>query len=262
MKLQLEGLSRHLPWFIWSVLIIGGLVIVLFTLPVRWVSGLLHAKTACRVVMVEPSGSVWQGSAALGFAERRIGAKNQNDCQAPMALTERLTWRTQCDIRTLQCLTTVTYPALEKPMQIQWRPSGMVIRANQVTLPANFLEAIGNPWKTLRPRGQLFARWTDIQMGDAVSGIIRIIITNMASPISAISPLGSYQILGNIGSTANQWVLESTNGPLLLKGQGQWTPQGLQFSGEASSAPEVGDALQGLLALLGRKEGGVIRLQY
>jgi hypothetical protein len=49
---------------------------------------------------------------------------------------------------------------------------------------------------------------------------------------------------------------------LLLKGKGQWGAQGLQFSGEASSAPEVGEALQGLLALLGRKEGGVYRLQF
>ncbi len=262
MKLQLARVSQGMPKSIWLILILGAVAILIYTLPASWVSGFVEDKTNCRVVLVKPSGSVWQGSAALGFSEQGLGAKDGENCQRPLAITERFAWQTDCELKALQCLTTITYPALEKPLQILWRSSGGVIRANQVSLPANLLEAMGNPWKTLRPRGQLLARWTDIQLGDAASGIIRMMSSNMASPISAVTPLGSYEIAGNIGPKANQWILETTNGPLLLKGNGQWSAQGLQFNGEASSAPEVGEALQGLLALLGRKEGGIYRLQF
>ena len=262
MKLQLIRVSYGLLKLVWLILILGSVVILFYTLPASWVSGLLADQTACRVGLVKPSGSIWQGSAALGFSEQSLGGKDGEGCQGPTAITERFAWQMHCELKTFQCLTTITYPALEKPVQITWRSSGAVIRANQVSLPANLLEAMGNPWKTLRPRGQLLARWTDIQIGDAASGIIRIMISNMASPISAVTPLGSYEIAGSISPKASQWVLETTSGPLLLKGKGQWGAQGLQFNGEASSAPEVGEALQGLLALLGRKEGGVYRLQF
>lgn len=262
MKMALTLSPRRKPWLFWTMVAVGLVLITLICFPAKWLGGHVQQLTACRVVVTQASGSIWQGSAALGFAEQALGSSTADDCQSPIAVTERFFWDTRCNLQAFNCVSTITYPALEKPLQIFWSMSGSSVRANQVQLPANILEAFGNPWKTLRPRGQITARWTDISLGDSAFGIIRIMISNMASPISAVTPLGSYQIQGSIAPTTSQWSLETTQGPLLLKGSGQWGTAGLQFSGEANAAPEAADALQGLLALLGRKEGGTYRLQF
>jgi general secretion pathway protein N len=80
-----------------------------------------------------------------------------------------------------------------------------------------------------------------------------------------VAPLGSYEIQANLAQNASTWVLSTSNGPLLLKGEGEigYGPgsKGLQFSGEAAAAPEAEDALVGLLSLLGKREGNRYRLK-
>jgi general secretion pathway protein N len=94
------------------------------------------------------------------------------------------------------------------------------------------------------------------------SGVIRIIISNLSSPISPIKPLGAYEISANIGGDEGlSWNLSTTSGPLLLRGQGD-IKSGLHFDGEASASPEAQDSLIGLLALLGKREGAVYRLKF
>jgi general secretion pathway protein N len=43
---------------------------------------------------------------------------------------------------------------------------------------------------------------------------------------------------------------------LRLQGSGEWTGQGWRFKGEASADPQSEAALQNLLNMLGRREGG------
>jgi general secretion pathway protein N len=151
---------------------------------------------------------------------------------------------------------------------ITWSFRKTQVLGNEIKLPANALEGLGNPWSTLRPRGALTARWTDLNLGGispdskvTQSGIIRIIISNLSSPISPIKPLGSYEILTNLDASGMTWNLSTTSGPLLLKGQGD-TKAGLHFEGQAWAAAETQDSLIGLLVLLGKKEGDAYRLQF
>jgi general secretion pathway protein N len=175
----------------------------------------------------------------------------------------------------------VQFAALEQAQQIQWRLGQISIAANEIKLPANVLEGLGNPWSTLRPRGGLGARWTDLNIAPSggsegaqagSSGVIRIIISNLSSPISPVKPLGSYEIAANVAPEGLNWTLSTTNGPLLLKGQGGIADKsskmpgiaeqsGVYFSGEASASPEAQESLIGLLSLLGKKEGNVYRLK-
>lgn len=262
MKMALTITSKRISWIYWLIVAIGLVFVTLWFLPAKWLGAYVERASECRVVITYASGNIWKGSAALGFAEQALGSAIRDDCQLPIAMTERFFWHTRCELQSVNCVITITYPALEKPLEILWHNSDLTIRANQVQLPANILEAFGNPWKTLRPRGQLVARWTDISLGNSAFGIIRIMINNMASPISAVTPLGSYEIQGTIGPMAGEWTLQTTNGPLLIKGNGQWGTAGIKFLGEANATPEATEALQGLLALLGRKEGGTYRLQF
>ena len=269
MKLRLDFTRQHLPRWFWLVLIVVCGSVIIRQLPIAWVSGVLASQTACRVMLEQPAGTIWQGSAALAFSEPNI---SEGGCKEPLSVTERFHWETSCSLHLASCQSEIQFSALEQAQRIGWGFGGISIAANEIKLPANVLEGIGNPWSTLRPRGGLAARWTDLniaRMGDsegskvASSGVIRIIISNLISPISPVKPLGSYEIGANIASEGLTWNLSTTSGPLLLKGQGGIAKEaGMYFSGEASASPEAQESLIGLLSLLGKKEGDVYRLKF
>jgi len=273
MKLLIDRATVRLPLWLYVAIALLCAGVALIQFPVSWVSGFLGEQTACRVVLQEPMGTIWQGSAALGFSENNpMGG----GCKPPLAQTERFQWKTSCQLRGLSCTTEMQFSALEKPQIAQWgwaRPVTLI--GNEITLPTTILEGLGNPWSTLRPRGMLSARWTDLKWGWSggnpgaeganSSGIIRITITNLTSPISPVAPLGSYEIQANLAQNASTWVLSTSGGPLLLKGEGAIGhgpgSKGLQFTGEAAAAPGAEDALVGLLSLLGKREGNSYRLK-
>lgn len=273
MKLTLDRGKRRLSLWLYFAIALLCLGVILMQFPVSWVSKVLGEQTACRVVLQESMGTIWQGSAALGFSERNpMGGS----CKPPSAQTERFQWKTACQMASLSCTTQIQFSALEKPQIAQWGwGKSIAVLGNEVTLPTTILEGLGNPWSTLRPRGTLSARWTDLKWalgggnsgsnGSDSSGIIRITISNLTSPISPVAPLGSYEIQANLAQNASTWVLSTSSGPLLLKGEGEigYGPgsKGLQFSGEAAAAPEAEDALVGLLSLLGKREGNSYRLK-
>jgi general secretion pathway protein N len=267
MKLTLDLSHPKLPKLFWLALLIVGLWTIVWQMPASWVGRALASQTECRVMLQQATGTIWQGSAALAFSELNA---TEGACREPLAVTERFHWTSSCAISSLSCATKLQFIALDKPQLIQWQLRKTQIAANEVKLPAIVLEGLGNPWSTLRPRGQLGARWTDLVLGgifgskgdtSSHSGVIRIIISNLSSPISPIKPLGAYEISANIGDEGLNWNLSTTSGPLLLRGQGDMK-SGLHFVGEASASPEAQDSLVGLLALLGKKEGDIYRLKF
>ena len=269
MKLRLDLTRQHLPKWMWVALVFACAWVMIRQMPVAWVSGALASQTNCRVMLEQPIGTIWQGSAALAFSEPNA---SEGGCREPMSVTERFHWETSCKLLSLACQSEIQFSALEQPQLIQWQLDKTRIAANEIKLPANVLEGLGNPWSTLRPRGGLGARWTDLSIstlggsegaGAGSSGVIRIIISSLTSPISPVKPLGSYEIAANIAPEGLNWTLSTTSGPLLLKGQGGAAKQsGMHFSGEASASPEAQESLIGLLSLLGKKEGDVYRLKF
>jgi general secretion pathway protein N len=267
MKLTLDLSHPKLPKLFWLVLLLVVLWTIICQMPASWLGSVLASQTGCRVMLQQATGSIWQGSAALAFSEPNA---TEGGCREPLSVTERFHWTGSCSLSSLSCSTELQFVALDKSQLISWGLKNTQISANEVKLPANVLEGLGNPWSTLRPRGQLGARWTDLVLGGILgspsdkspqSGVIRIIISNLSSPISPIKPLGAYEISANIGDQGLSWNLSTTSGPLLLRGQGD-IKSGLHFDGEASASPEAQDSLIGLLALLGKREGGVYRLKF
>ena len=276
MKLVLDFTHPKLPKLFWAALVFACLVVMVRQMPISWVSGSLASQTGCRVMLQQPIGTIWQGSAALAFSEPNA---TEGGCRDPMSVTERFHWSTGCKLLSMTCNTELQFAAFEQPQLISWSLSKTQIAANEIKLPANVLEGLGNPWSTLRPRGELGARWTDINLVGLManlpalgagntpsSGVIRIIISNLTSPISPVKPLGGYEIAANIADTGMNWTLSTTSGPLLLKGQGEFSNKtggkAMQFAGEASASPESQESLIGLLSLLGKKEGDTYRLKF
>ena len=265
MKLALDFTYPRLPkifWFFLTFLLIG---LLCLQMPASWLTKLLASQAGCRVLVQQALGTVWQGSAALGFSE----SNEQGVCREPFALTERFSWSSSCSLNQLRCQSRIQFSALDQPLVITWSPTKIDVLANQIALPTNVLEVLGNPWSTLRPRGQLLARWTDLRFRgidlssahNTQSGSIRIIINNLGSPISPVKPLGDYEILANVDNNVITWSLSTTSGPLLLKGNGD-TKAGFHFIGQAGATVEAQDSLIGLLGLLGKKEGEAYRIQF
>ena len=268
MKLQLDFTGKRSAKI--SFVLLGFLVsgVMIWQLPASWLGASLASQGACRVLLQQPTGTIWQGSAALAFSERNL---SDGLCREPISVTERFHWKMSCQIWSLSCRTEIDFAALERPQRIEWRLGRVLVEGNQIQLSANILEGLGNPWSTLRPRGQLDARWTDLNLGakdikSGSTGVIRIIINNLSSPISPVRPLGAYEIAANLTNSGMNWILSTTSGPLLLRGQGELVNQSgskdVQFSGEASASPEAQESLIGLLSILGKKEGDVYRLKF
>lgn len=238
------------------------LAIVIWQMPIGAVANLLGSQSACRVTLYQPTGSVWNGSAAFGFSEPSL---TDGACRPPSAITERFSWKSQCSVMQGSCLVDVNFVGLDKPLLISISPGQIKVASGEIDLPATILEAFGNPWNTLRPRGQLTAHWSEIKKGVDTSGSVRININNLSSPISNVRPLGSYEIKANLEQTGTSFQIDTVAGPLLLKGKGtsdSKTSPGLHFAGGAWAAPEAEESLIGLLSLLGRKEGDTYRMQY
>lgn len=238
------------------------LAIVIRQMPIGVVANLLGNQSACRVTLHQPTGSVWNGSAAFGFSEPNLTG---GVCRPPSAITERFSWKSQCSLMQGLCQVDVNFVGLDKPLLISISPSQIKVASGEIDLPATILEAFGNPWNTLRPRGQLTAHWSEIKKGADTSGSVRININNLSSPISNVKPLGSYEIRANLEQTGTSFQIDTIAGPLLLKGKGSSDSKvgpGLHFAGGAWAAPEAEESLIGLLSLLGRKDGDTYRMQY
>ena len=162
MKLTLDLSHPKLPKLFWLVLLLVVLWIIICQMPASWLGSVLASQTGCRVMLQQSTGSIWQGSAALAFSEPNA---TEGGCREPLSATERFHWTSSCSLSSLSCSTELQFVALDKPQLISWGLKKTQISANEVKLPANVLEGLGNPWSTLRPRGQLGSRWTDLVLG-------------------------------------------------------------------------------------------------
>ena len=257
LKLNTAGTPR---WVLWLGGIIVTLIVLLWQLPARWVLATIGTQTQCRVIAESPNGSLWQGSAAIGFSEPAIDGKS---CRPALAVTERLYWQMSCSPFSLSCKVTIETPALTKPLLISIKPGEIRVADNEARLPAQILEVLGAPWTLLHPRAQLHARWTDLSFQEPnANGSIRISLNDLISPISQIQPLGSYDVQGELSSNGLNYTLSTSKGPLLLQAQGTVTPQGATGPGDANATPEMKEALTGLLNLIGKRQGDTYRLVF
>lgn len=257
LKLHTSGTPLWVFWLGGAVITV---IVLLWQFPARWALSSVGSQTQCKVLIESPTGSIWHGSAAIGFSEPAIDGKN---CRPALAVTERLSWEMSCQLLSLSCKATIQTPALSKPLQISIKPGEIRVADNEARLPAQILEVLGAPWTLLHPRAQLHARWTDLNFQSTnASGNLRISLNDLISPISQIQPLGSYDVQGELSGTGLNYTLSTSKGPLLLQAQGTISDQGATGQGEANATPEMKEALTGLLNLIGKRQGDTYRLVF
>lgn len=206
--------------------------------PAAWLGDWLEANS--RVRLLDARGTVWSGSALVGLSDGR----------QTMLLPGRLAWELKLASLSLE----LTHPAFGAPVAVSPRIGTVAIKAGRAEVPAVTLTAVGAPFNTLRPGGQLVATWTDaIVRREGFSGSMEIEWRDAQSALSTVVPLGTYRL--RLTGETGRLELETVRGPLLLQGSGTVRGTRVSFKGLASAEPGMRPALAGLLGVLGPRMG-------
>ena len=237
------------------ILLAAGLVSIALTVlafcPAAWLSSALEKQTGGRLTLGDAQGTLWRGSAFIGVAPGR------NDPVTPL-LPGRFAWR----ISPLLLLGQVDVElenkeSLEQPLKITGGWSQWQFSPDAVQLPAERLAGLGAPLNTIQPSGQMKLSWGPMQLARqgqsvALTGAMNMDLTDIASRLSQIRPLGAYRIAVNFNGTDANMELKTSSGPMLLSGTGTLKNGQFHFSGQAEAEEGQEQKLANLLNLLGQ----------
>jgi general secretion pathway protein N len=224
----------------------------LFSLPAAWLTPLIEQQTGGRLTLGDPQGSVWQGSAFAGAAADPVAPV------APM-LPGRFRW-TLSPLLLLGIVDAhIDNPeALNNPLTISGSWNAWQLGPASLQLPAERLAAIGAPLNTLQPSGRMQLSWSALELhrnpnGIDIDGRMLLELTDIASALSPVKPLGAYRMQFDWHGARARLTLSTLSGPLQMAGLGAIVNGRLQFSGEAWAQPGQEQRLAILLNLLGQQ---------
>ena len=258
MNFKFERQSFRFGWLSRLVLLACILIFAVAYFPIRWLSTSVAKMTNCQVAVLQPEGTLWKGSAQLGFSDMKLGASET--CQAPRAGTERFSWKSQCSVSDVMCKWVIQYVNTAKPLELTVQPGTIKLGSNQIELPPSLIEVAGGVLRSLHLRGKLVIRWDDLSWDSSPRGLVEVKFLQVTSPISPVKPLGSYALTFQLAQEL-KLDFSTINGPLLLTANGVVEKGRLSLQGEATAPAESIDALIGLLSIIGKKDGAVYRFK-
>lgn len=231
--------------------------------PAYWLAQWVALASDQRMLLQEPQGTVWNGSAQWVLNE---GPRNKD--VATTSLPTRVTWQLapHLDLSAQRWGVSAWVASAcctPEPLRMDFSPlwQGVRVQVNDHTSqwPAAWLEGLGAPWNTVQPEGVIQLQTTQLvweQRGDATRlfGQGELQLRQLATRLSTLKPLGNYRVRV-LGGDTIALTLDTLEGSLQLQGTGQWQQGRLQFNGEATAAPDAQDALSNLLNVLGQRQG-------
>jgi general secretion pathway protein N len=240
-------LRLALPWLMVALLAVG--VTLVAMLPAGWVTPQFAQRTGGRIVLADPAGSLWHGSATLRLA---AGV----DSGEPTELPGRLEWHTAFwpllagRIR----MTLSQTEAMPAPVELIATQREATLGSGSLMVPAGLLDGLGAPFNTLALRGDVRLQWTDWRIfGQRAFGHLTVTLSDIVSRVSRVKPLGTFRVVFDAQGEAGTLGLNTLKGPLLLDGQGSLQDHRFVFSGSARAEPAVAENLRPLLDLLGHQ---------
>jgi general secretion pathway protein N len=250
-------LRRLAPWL--ALAVVSCAITLIAMLPAAWITPQFAQRTQGHVNLIDPAGSLWQGSAALMLAAG-------SDSSTATLLPGRIEWHTafwplvtgRLQMRMKQS------DAMPDPVTLDATLNGATLSGGTLAVPAALLAGLGAPFNTLDLQGYVSLTWTDWRLFEQKPfGQLSVTLTDMVSRVSRVKPLGSYKVVFQAEGDSSTLDLSTLKGPLQLKGHGTIAGAATQFQGEASAAPDQRDNLAGLLNLLGRPTGtGSVALTF
>ncbi|WP_310627848.1 type II secretion system protein N [Limnohabitans sp.] len=260
--------STHWAWTGAGV----GLAVALITqAPAHWLTQAVAQVSGERVLLQDPQGTVWHGSAQWVLNEGPLNiAKTPNTARpnTTSTLPTRVTWQLGphldwVHLRLALSATVASTCCTPQPVRINvsplWRGVQVQVSDHTSNWPATWLVGLGAPWNTVQPEGQMQLQttrlqWTQQAGQSQLQGQAELQLQKLATRLSTLRPLGSYRLRLQ-GGDAIALKLDTLEGSLLLQGTGQLHNGRLSFSGEASAAPDAEAALSNLLNILGQRQG-------
>ncbi len=226
----------------------------------RWVENASDG----RVLLAQAQGSVWSGEAQPVLV---TGGKIDGKRYTP--LPGNIAWRFD-DFGLMPprvALRLSGEKIIGQPFRIEVGLQHAKVEPGNIRLPADLIEAAGAPFNTLRPGGDLSMSWDTLSArfgtaGAGLDGTLTLDWSDARSALSPVAPLGSYRLTARGSGTQIGFELATIKGPLLLSGNGLWTPSRLQFHGEAKAEPTVRTELGPLIGLLGRPSANGAELRF
>ncbi|OYY86702.1 MAG: general secretion pathway protein GspN [Polaromonas sp. 28-63-22] len=244
------------PWG-WALagVVLGVVLAVVLFAPARWLSAIVSQASSGQVQLIEPHGTVWNGSARLLLS----GGRGSRDSAT---LPGQIDWRLRPGWLALNFQLTAaccTPSPLQARLAPGWSGSTLQLADGTSQWPAALLAGLGTPWNTVQAEGSLRLvtqglsfTWNQGRL--AVAGGAELSALAMSSRLSTLKPMGSYRITLQGGDTPALNV-STLEGSLQLSGSGRWVGSRLRFEGVASATPEHQAALANLLNIIGRRDG-------
>lgn len=243
---------RAVVWVISASLVM--LMTVMATLPAAWLAPLIEQQTGGRLSLGDAAGSVWHGSAFLG-------AFGGNDPRTPIAplLPGRFHWRLSPAVLLGRVdMHIENSEALSQSVDLHGSWNRWQLTPSALRLSADRLVALGAPLNTIQPSGRMRLSWDTLGLsrspkGLMIEGRMQLDMTEIASALSPVKPLGAYQLQVDWRGARAQMRLKTRSGPLQLQGDGRLVNGRLQFSGQAWAQEGQEQRLAILLNLLGQR---------
>lgn len=254
---------RGVTWLLVGVLSIA-LTAAIF-LPASWLAVMVEKQSAGRLVLGDAQGSLWRGSAFIA------GAATNNDPVTAL-LPGRFEWEISPMILLGQTDVELRNPdALSQAIHVTGSWSQWQISPAEISMGAERLSSLGAPLNTLQPTGQMRLSWQPLQLTHQngvveMNGTLNLIIDDIASRLSPVKPLGSYNLAIEWRGQQAQLLIKTIKGAMELNGSGALNNGSVQFSGTAQAAEGQEEKLANFLNLLGqrRQQNGkeVIALEF
>jgi general secretion pathway protein N len=227
--------------------------------PAAWLGAGLALATQDRVVLNQPSGTVWDGSGQLVLSG---GVGSRDATTLPGRIHWRLKPTSTLDLQALIDADCCTVQSVQVLLSPRLGGASALVQPSQSTWPATLLTGLGAPFNTIDLQATLklntqvlTLEWINKQL--KLEGKATLDVIDASTRLSTLRPVGSYRLSfqGSQGNAMPSLNLETLSGSLLLTGSGQLASSHWRFNGEASAAPGFEAALSNFLDILGRRVG-------
>ena len=232
------------------------LAAALAVLPARWLIRIVPRDWPMAVV--DASGTVWNGRARLALGQPGLRR----------TLPDPVAWQWHW-VDGVGISARISHPWLAAPLEVAPGLAGVRLGKGKAALPATALLAIGAPFNTLEPGGELALAWPAMTLGGRppAGPLLQLTWSRASSARVRVQPLGDYRVsLASDGGKGLDLRIQTLQGPLRIEGAGHGSGSRWRFDGQAQPAPDTDpatrDALVPLLGTLGAYRGGVSRLQF
>lgn len=198
-----------------ACLVLGAYIAFLLALaPASLLDDPLRDVTDGRLRLTQAQGTLWSGNGQLEFRHRN--GQRAAGMDLSWALQPRALWRGRLDYA-------VAIDHAAKRFPVRLSPRGLELSDVDLTLPASVLGVAAPRLAALGLKGDVIVHIAKFaRRGDAIAADAMVTWKDASSAVTAIAPLGTYELRVNSVGAVLQASLRTRGGPLHLDGSGSW----------------------------------------